>query len=74
MGWASGSDVMAGVVKAARRHMKDEAARERFYRDVILVMEDHDCDTLNEVMHAKDPAYNRAFKAHYKKRYGEEWG
>lgn len=49
MGWASGSEIFNKLVVSAKRNIKDEAARERFYRDAIKAFEDSDWDTQDEV-------------------------
>jgi hypothetical protein len=58
MGWASGSDLMASIIDAARPRMT-RGKRQNFYTQVIEAFEAKDCDTLHECV-GLDPAFDRA--------------
>lgn len=51
MGWASGSELMASIIKIAERYVDGPSKRIKMYEELIQVFEDHDCDTLEECEH-----------------------
>lgn len=61
MGWASGSRLFSTVIKAAKKHIKDENVRQKLYEDLIPEFEKVDWDTQNECMD-EDKAYDEAIK------------
>jgi Golgi nucleoside diphosphatase len=67
MGWASGSDLAAKLVKSAREHFPDDEARRAFYSDLIDGFEEMDCDTLYEVVEGGDS--DPVFAAELRKRW-----
>ncbi len=67
MGWASGSELMDSVIKAAKVAIPTLATRKKFYTKVIDAFQDRDWDTEEECMGA-DPAFDAALKANFKKR------
>ena len=64
MGWASGSEVMSGIIRTAKRHVPDEKTRVLIYRDIVDVLRDRDWDTLNECC-GEDPAYDIIYNEIY---------
>lgn len=60
MGWASGSDVAYPIIKAAKKHIKDDKVREKIYIALIDAFEDADCDTLYELV-GIDPIFDQFF-------------
>jgi hypothetical protein len=48
MGWASGSSLFIAVIKAAKRYIKDDKARRKFYLAILPEFNDHDWDTHQE--------------------------
>lgn len=61
MGWASGSEVMDGIIGAAKRHIPDDSARKQFYMEAIHTLENSDWDTQNEC-EGLDPMFDAALK------------
>jgi len=57
MGWASGSDVMSGVISAVKTRVPDKEARVAIYRDIVNVLRDRDWDTMDECL-GEDDAYD----------------
>ncbi len=63
MGWAAGSRLMMGVIKAA----EGTSGRGKFYKDVIKEFEAFDCDTLDECFGISDDfdiAYGELYPFH----------
>lgn len=48
MGWASGSEIAAAIVKEAKKAIPDKKKRSKFYARLIDIFENADCDTLDE--------------------------
>lgn len=61
MGWSSGSRVADDLIKALSETVEDDYIREEFYRKMIEIFEDHDCDTLDECV-GVDAAFDSAFE------------
>jgi hypothetical protein len=59
MGWASGSELMDGVILAAKKCIPSRSLRVKFYGMIIPEFERHDCDTLCECR-TVDPAFDEA--------------
>ena len=68
MGWASGSELMRGIILAAEKAIPDEKIRKAFYKKVIRSFEDADCDTLYECK-GHDPVYDSLVRG----RYYDKW-
>ena len=49
MGWSNGSIIMCSIVEAAKKIIKDDRDREKFYKKIIPIFIHSDCDTLYEV-------------------------
>lgn len=60
MGWSSGSDVAYPIIKAAKKHIKDDKVREKIYVALIDAFEEADCDTLYELK-GIDPLFDQFF-------------
>ncbi len=63
MGWSSGTEVMDGLIKFAKKHVPEEN-RKAFYLDVIGLLENHDWDTQQESL-GKDPFFDEAYEELY---------
>lgn len=61
MGWSSGSRVADDLIKALLETVDDDYVREEFYKKMIEIFEDHDCDTLDECV-GVDAAFDSAFE------------
>ena len=61
MGWSSGSRVADDLIKALSETVEDDYVREEFYKKMIEIFEDHDCDTLDECV-GVDAAFDSAFE------------
>lgn len=61
MGWSSGSRVADDLIKALQESVEDDYIREEFYKKMIEIFEDHDCDTLDECV-GVDAAFDSAFE------------
>jgi len=61
MGWASGSQVMDGIIEVVQKEIKDPKVRFRLYKGIILALEEQDWDTENEC-EGTDDAYDKALK------------
>jgi len=61
MGWSSGSRVADDLIKALSETVDDDYVRESFYKKMIEIFEDHDCDTLDECV-GVDAAFDSAFE------------
>ena len=61
MGWSSGSRVADDLIKALLETVDDDYIREEFYKKMIEIFEDHDCDTLDECV-GVDAAFDSAFE------------
>lgn len=61
MGWASGSEIAYNVIKAIKKNVKDDRAREKIYIALIDAFEQADCDTLCELVPI-DPMYDQFFR------------
>jgi hypothetical protein len=61
MGWSSGSRVADDLIKALLETVEDDYVREEFYKKMIEIFEDHDCDTLDECV-GVDAAFDSAFE------------
>jgi len=48
MGWASGSQLMSEIIDECKSAIKPKKARKAFYKQMIHLFEQHDCDTLDE--------------------------
>ena len=48
MGWASGSQVMDGIIEVVQKEIKDPKVRCRLYKGIISALENQDWDTQNE--------------------------
>lgn len=67
MGWAGGSELMAGIIRSTNRHFGKVVVgdgeifdqRMLFYDDLIRLFENHDCDTLDECL-GRDQAFDSA--------------
>lgn len=59
MGWASGSEIMSEIIDEARSAIPKVKARRAFYRQMIHVFEQHDCDTLDDCRD-EDPIFDEA--------------
>ena len=59
MGWASGSEVMDGIIEVVQKEIKDPEVRFRLYKGIIVALEDQDWDTENEC-EGQDDAYDKA--------------
>lgn len=64
MGWASGSELMSEIVEALSKEIDDKQTRKRVYKKLILVFENHDCDTLDESL-GTDEAYDEVYHKMY---------
>lgn len=73
MGWASGSELLEGIIRTLREHVPDKRAREAIYDDLIPIFEDHDCDTLDECVGIGDPAFDAAWAKIYDGREDEDY-
>jgi hypothetical protein len=71
MGWSGGSGIAADLIRAAKKHVP-ESSRPAFYKVLVRVLEDEDCDTLDECR-GMDPAFDRVMNKVYKERYGTSW-
>lgn len=67
MGWASGSDVMIGVIHAAKKAIPTQKKRKAFYEEIVAVLDSHDWDTHNEAV-----GYDKAFDELYDELYPDE--
>lgn len=61
MGWSSGSRLMSGIIDSAKRHIKNDNVRMKFYEEIITAFEDEDCDTLEECL-GEDKAFDKALE------------
>ena len=59
MGWASGSEIMSEIIDETKLAIPKEKARRAFYRQMIHVFEQYDCDTLDDCRGA-DPIFDEA--------------
>ena len=64
MGWASGADVMSGVIGAVQKEVKDKKSRKRIYKEIIEVLENSDWDTQDECR-GEDSAYDEVLDELY---------
>lgn len=64
MGWASGSEVMCGVIRAVKAEVTDKEARKRIYAPIIETLRDADWDTEDECLD-RDEAYDELYDAEY---------
>lgn len=48
MGWASGSSLFTAVITGAKRYIKDDKARRKFYLSLMPEFNGHDWDTQGE--------------------------
>ena len=71
MGWNSGSRVADDLIKALSETVEDDYVREEFYKKMIEIFEDHDCDTLDECV-GVDAAFDSAFEE-YTDNIIDEW-
>jgi hypothetical protein len=71
MGWASGSHVFAGVIKAVRAAVTDEDTRVQVYKGAIKAFEEGDWDTQSECC-GMDPAFDRALRELHPKWFADE--
>ncbi len=62
MGWASASDIISDLIISAKKHIKDNNQRRRFYNDLINAFEEYDWDTQDECM-GIDKSFDLALKA-----------
>lgn len=67
MGWARGSKVMTGLIKAVQSEHLSKAVRKRLYDRFIDVLEAHDWDTQDECV-GLDPAFDEVFEEVYGER------
>jgi hypothetical protein len=72
MGWASGSSLFTAVITAAKRYIKDDKARRKFYLAILPEFNGHDWDTQAEC-NGQDPVFDRILR---EQGYYEEgdWG
>lgn len=61
MGWASGSELMNGVIGALNETKLDAKERQVFYKKVIAAFEDRDWDTQDECL-GSDSAFDAAMR------------
>jgi len=59
MGWASGSQVMDGIISVVKKEINDPEVRTKLYRGIIEVLEGEDWDTQNEC-EGIDDEYDKA--------------
>jgi hypothetical protein len=71
MGWSSGSRVADDLIKALSETVDDDYVREAFYKKMIEIFEDHDCDTLDECC-GVDAAFDSAFEE-FTDVSGDDW-
>ncbi len=50
MSWASGSKVLSEIIEAVDRHVLDDSDKMSLYKDLILIFEEYDCDTIDECL------------------------
>lgn len=62
MGWASGSDLMSGIIKSLKKNVKEESVRLKIYKEVISCMESHDWDTQDEC-EGEDKMFDKALSS-----------
>lgn len=61
MGWASGSDIMHGVIRGLMAAKVPDNQRHKVYCVVIETLEDHDWDTQTECLDI-DPIFDKALR------------
>ena len=61
MGWASGSSLFIAVIKAAKRFIKDDKARRKFYLAILPEFDSHDWDTQGEC-DGEDPVFDKILR------------
>jgi len=74
MGWSSGSYLFSEIVQIVRDSIQDYEDRVEFYRRLISLFEDRDCDTLHECL-GDDEAFDTVWKElypDYDSDYGDE--
>jgi len=71
MGWASGSGILDGVLKATWRYVP-QYQKMAVARALIKVFEQEDCDTLHECFSKKWPELEQAYKAMYPHLFEDE--
>jgi hypothetical protein len=61
MGWAGGSGLFGAVIKAAKRFIKDDKDRRKFYLATLPAFNDDDWDTQGEC-EGLDPIFDRILR------------
>ena len=61
MSWSKGSTLMSSIIETMNKHVGGDENRYAVYKDLIVLFEDYDCDTLYECLDGGDPAYTEAF-------------
>jgi len=61
MGWASGTEIMQGIIEAAQEHIPDDDERYKFYKKVVKTMQSHDWDTMDECL-GEDDSYDELYE------------
>lgn len=57
MGQGSGSRLASGLIEAAKETISCDIEREAFYKQLIEIFQDFDCDTLDECV-GHDPVFD----------------
>ena len=61
MGWSSAGPLIDAIITGAQKAIPDATARQAFYADVIVALEDQDWDTQDENI-GDDPAFDAALR------------
>lgn len=64
MGWASGTEIMVGLIDIAQDLITDEEARAEFYKRTINLLKSHDWDCLDEPL-GEDDVYDEVYEDLY---------
>lgn len=60
MGWSGGSEIGERLICSLVKHIPDKTIRTKVYKDLIDILTDHDCDTLNECL-GLDPTFDKVY-------------
>jgi hypothetical protein len=71
MGWASGSELMRGLIEIAQEMIPDDDQRIIFYEKTIKLLQEHDWDTLDEPL-GEDDAYDEVYESLFTDKEEEE--
>lgn len=50
MAWSRGSDLMMEIIDVLKEHVPDYELRQSIYKELIVLFEEWDCDTLEECL------------------------